>query len=150
MLFEVQRIYMDHCEDREIVFNQPLIKIKNEGIRHVFVNPFKYYVSKPPIICITIVKLQDGHYIMPHGIKCHPNTTLNDVKFIKEEVKDVKTIKKLKNTVVKTLSSKGDIEYTTTYYPKTNRYHCTCPGTWRSKGNCKHVKELRIKTEGGM
>lgn len=147
MLFEIQRTYMDDCEEREIVFNKPLIKIKNEGIKHVFVNPFKYYVSKPPILCVAIVKLQDEYYIMPHGIKCHPKTTLNDIKFIENKVKTIKVEEKV---VVKTPSSKGDIEYITTCYPNTGRYHCTCPGTWRSKGNCKHVKELRIKIEMKM
>ena len=36
-------------------------------------------------------------------------------------------------------------EYKTKYYPESGKFHCSCPGFWRSGGNCKHVKALKLK-----
>ena len=30
-------------------------------------------------------------------------------------------------------------EYTCSHYPKTGKWHCTCPDAMRTKGNCKHT-----------
>ena len=68
-------------------------------------------------------------------------------KIVVETVKP--KIKKTKETViVETLSSKGDKMYKTRFYPDTGNYSCTCPGTWMSNNNCKHIKKLRNEQEG--
>jgi len=79
-------------------------------------------------------------YIMPGWQECLPETRLEDVNWIKPKVK---VVKKLPTIVVETLSSKGDKTYITRFYPNTGNLTCTCPGTWMSNNNCKHIKKLR-------
>ena len=50
--------------------------------------------------------------------------------------------------MVETPSSKGDKIYKTRYYPDTGNFTCTCPGTWMSGNNCKHIKKLRLEVNG--
>jgi hypothetical protein len=51
-----------------------------------------------------------------------------------------------KKPIIETnVSGSGLGEYTTKYYPESGKFHCTCPGYWRSGGNCKHVKAMREK-----
>ena len=58
-----------------------------------------------------------------------------------------KTKKQRAKTIIKThISGSGLGEYTTKYYPESGKFHCTCPGYWRSGGNCKHVKQMRNET----
>ena len=89
------------------------------------------------------MKLGGKSYIMPGWQEVIEGTTLNDVIHIKPKVK-----KKAETIVVETLSSTSDITYKTRYYPDTNRFTCTCPGSWRSFGNCKHIKKLRLEING--
>ena len=78
-------------------------------------------------------------YIMPSWQKVDPNTTLKDITWIKPKVK-----KQRAKTVIKThVSGSGLGEYTTKYYPESGKYHCSCPDYWRSRGNCKHVKQMK-------
>ena len=83
----------------------------------------------------------DGkRYIMPTWQKVLPETRLEDINWIKPKGKKSKKQK----TIIKIHTSGSGLgEYTTKYYPDSDKYHCSCPGYWRSKGNCKHVKELR-------
>ena len=79
-------------------------------------------------------------YIVPIWQEVLPETTLDDINWIKPKLKS--RIKE--KPVIKThISGSGLGEYTTKYYPESGKYHCTCPGYWRSRGNCKHVKEMR-------
>ena len=81
-------------------------------------------------------------YIMPSWQKVDPNTTLKDINWIKPKPK-----KQRAKTIIKThISGSGLGEYTTKYYPESGKFHCTCPGYWRSGGNCKHVKQMRNET----
>ncbi len=73
---------------------------------------------------------------MPSDIEVHPLTTIDDVNWTKP---------KLKKETMKIEGSMGT--YKTTYDPNKKTYKCTCMGFWRSKGNCKHVKELREKNK---
>ena len=75
---------------------------------------------------------------MPLWKQVEPGTTLNDIHWIKPKPK-----RKFETIVVETLSSKGDKTYKTRFYPDTGKYTCTCPGTWMSNNNCKHIKKLR-------
>ena len=78
-------------------------------------------------------------YIVPIWQEVLPETTLDDINWIKPKLK-VK-----EKPVIKThISGSGLGEYTTKFYPESGKYHCSCPGYWRSSGNCKHVKEMKI------
>ncbi len=52
---------------------------------------------------------------------------------------------KQKPIIETNISGSGLGEYTTKYYPESGKFHCSCPGYWRSSGNCKHVKVMRTK-----
>ena len=90
-----------------------------------------------------IVKLGGKTYIVPSWQEVLPETRLEDINWIKPKIK-----KKAETVIVETLSSKGDKMYKTRYYPDTGNYSCTCPGTWMSNNNCKHIKKLRNEQEG--
>ena len=102
----------------------------------VWVKLFKY--THKHVLPPNIMKLGGKTYIMPGWQEVIEGTTLDDVIHIQPKVK-----KKAETIVVETLSSKGDKTYKTRYYPDTGNFTCTCPGTWMSGNNCKHIKKLR-------
>ena len=111
----------------------------------ILASRFKYSYKHPVFPPMLFTSPTDGKvYIVPTWQEVLPETTINDIEWIKPQTKNIKPTK-LSKVVVKNISSNGKDEYLTTYYPETERYHCTCPGTWRTQGNCKHVKELRLK-----
>lgn len=145
MLYEITRVYMDYYEDKEIISGNPRLSFKGEGIRGLYAKPFKYKVEKHNLLCTTIAKLSDKYYIMPQGIECHPDTTLNDILETKSEtqVKKEKEEKKLEQPKTwKFQSSSGNGTYTVRFTKK-GTLTCDCFGAIRSKGNCKHIKEVR-------
>ncbi len=96
---------------------------------------YDYEHHMPP----SLVNIGGKKYIVPIWKEVLPETTLDDINWIKPKLK-VK-----EKPVIKThISGSGLGEYTTKYYPESGKYHCTCPGYWRSRGNCKHVKEMKI------
>jgi hypothetical protein len=104
----------------------------------VNVQMFKYEY-KHDILPPTLTVLNGQKYIVPTWQKVDPNTTLNDIQWIKPKPKV-----KRKETVIKTFKSgSSDMTYTTKYYPTSGKYFCDCPGSWRSFGNCKHIKQMR-------
>ena len=104
----------------------------------VNVQMFKYEY-KHEIIPPHLATIGGKKYLMPLWKEVDPNTTLNDINWIKPKPK-----KQRAKTIIKThISGSGLGEYTTKYYPESGKYHCSCPGYWRSKGNCKHVKQMR-------
>tara|TARA_R110001592_G_scaffold188100_1_gene433094 strand:+ start:326 stop:763 length:438 start_codon:yes stop_codon:yes gene_type:complete len=104
----------------------------------VNVQMFKYE-HKHEITPPSLVVLNDKKYIVPTWKEVDPNTTLNDIQWIKPKSK----VKRSK-TVVKTFNSgSSDATYTTKFYPDSGKYFCDCPGSWRSFGNCKHIKQMR-------
>ena len=89
----------------------------------------------------SLANIKGKRYIVPTWQEVLPETTLDDINWIKPKIKKIlesKTITKIST------SSSGLGEYTTKYYPESGKYHCSCPGYWRSGGNCKHVKEMKI------
>jgi len=145
MLYEITRVYMDYYEDKEIISGNPKIPFRGEGIRNLYSRPFKYKVEKHNLLCTTIAKLSDKFYIMPQGIECHPDTTLNDIEEVKSEkqVKQEKEEKKLEQPKTwKFQSSSGNGTYTVRYTKK-GTLTCDCPGRWRAfDKRCKHIKEV--------
>jgi len=105
----------------------------------VNVQMFRYEYKHEVIPPGLFVDQEGQKYIVPTWQKVDPNTTLKDIEWIKPEPK-----KQRAKTVIEThISGSGLGEYTTKYYPESGKYHCSCPGYWRSKGNCKHVKQMR-------
>ena len=99
---------------------------------------YEYKGAIPP----ALATFSGQTYIVPSWQKVDPNTTLKDINWIKPKPK-----KHRAKTIIKThISGSGLGEYTTKYYPESGKFHCTCPGYWRSGGNCKHVKQMRNET----
>lgn len=105
----------------------------------VNVQMFKYEYKHEIIPPSLFVDQEGQKYIVPTWQKVDPNTTLKDIEWVKPKPK-----KQRAKTVIEThISGSGLGEYTTKYYPESGKYHCSCPGYWRSKGNCKHVKQMK-------
>ncbi len=99
------------------------------------VRPFKY-VSKSPFYGLVS---QDGKkFMVPDWLEVRPDTVYEDLKF------NAPRKKKEKPEIFEFESSSGNGTYKVRKMPD-GRLRCDCPGTWRTKGNCKHVKELRSK-----
>ena len=109
------------------------------GFGPTMVSRFQYEVKGgniPP----SILELNGKTYIMPWWKEVEPETTLKDINWIQPKPK-VK-----KQPIIETnISGSGLGEYKTKYYPESGKIHCSCPGFWRSGGNCKHVKALKLK-----
>jgi len=106
----------------------------------VAVRRYKYEYEHP-VLPPTILELNGKTYLMPLWKEVVKGTTIDDIEWIKPKPK-----KKRTEPVIETFTSgSSDSVYTTKYYPDSGNFHCTCPGSWRSRGNCKHIKELRNK-----
>lgn len=81
-----------------------------------------------------LVILNNKTYIVPGWRRVVRETKLSDIRHVKPQIREVP---------VPTPISK----YKTLYYPESGKYYCDCAGYWRSKGNCKHVKELKEKNK---
>jgi hypothetical protein len=107
--------------------------------KFVHVQVFKY-TYEHPLIPPSLFTGQDGQkYIVPTWQKVVPETTLNDIKWIKPEV--VKP-KPQKNEWLFESSSDPGHFYKVIQVGVT--YKCNCPGVWRAKDRqCKHIKEVK-------
>ena len=76
---------------------------------------------------------------MPWGVECHPKTTIDDIEVIKKR----KNKPRQPTDTWSFTSSNGNGTYKVTKHG--DKFKCNCMGFWRSKGNCKHVKEVRDK-----
>ena len=107
-----------------------------------FVNVRMFRYEHKGAIPPALATIGGQKYIMPSWQKVDPNTTLKDIQWIKPKPKV-----KRQETVIKTFKSgSSDAVYTTKYYPTSGKYFCDCPGSWRSFGNCKHIKQMRNET----
>jgi len=88
----------------------------------------------------SLANIGGKRYIMPTWQEVLPETTLKDINWIKPKIKIISKSKPITQTHI---SGSGLGEYTTKYYPDSGKYHCSCPGYWRSKGNCKHIKKMK-------
>jgi hypothetical protein len=134
MLYNVSITYDNGKTVNEITHssNPFTINPKQDGITSCKVIVHKYEIEHhlPPTIFIS--PTNNKKYLIPMWIEIHPDTTYDDVKWIKPKQK--KIIEHIEGSMGK---------YKTTYDPNKKTYKCTCMGFWRSKGNCKHVKSLR-------
>jgi hypothetical protein len=84
-----------------------------------------------------IIKLSGKTSIVPWWVEVPDNTTLEDIVWVRKE-KTTNT----KPGYFEIKSSSGKETYRVTKTPN-NKYHCTCPGYWRSKDHiCKHIKQV--------
>lgn len=95
------------------------------------VHCFRYEVKST--IKPALVTINGKRMIVPQWQEVHPETTIDDIVWVKPQ--------KRPRADVSVESSDG--KYKTTYNSQTKQFKCSCMGFWRSKGNCKHVKELR-------
>ena len=105
----------------------------------LWVRRYKYqYEHKlmPP----TLLKMNGKTYIMPIWKQVVNGTTLNDIEWVKPQ------IKKTEVEVFEFASASSGSMYTTKRFTKPDgevKFSCTCPGIWRAKDRrCKHIKSL--------
>ena len=139
MLYNVEIVYDDGRTTNGIVHSTKPITVhpKRDSIRTTKVNVHKYEIEHhlPPTIFNSPT---DGKkYLVPMWIEVHPETTYDDVKWIRPREKKI---------IEHIQGSMG--EYKTTYDPNKNVYKCTCLGYYRARakgGVCKHIKALQEK-----
>ena len=107
----------------------------------IFANRFKYEY-KGEVLPPTIASISGKTYLMPLWKEVDPNTTIDDINWIKPKPK----VKQEPIVVMTVSSSNADKTYKTVYYPDSGKFHCNCPSRWRaSDGKCKHIKSLEKK-----
>ena len=110
--------------------------------RLISVRKFKYEYVHPILSPRLYTSKQDGKtYIIPTWQEVHPQTTLNDIEWIKPEIGNKPEIKGVWE--FESSSSKGKF-----YSVKQNGLKLTCnfSGFWRAKDRekgCKHVQSVR-------
>lgn len=127
---------------KRIIHTEGALSIPGKGFgSSVIVNRFKYKYEHP-LMPPMIWKNNGKTYLMPLWQEVVDGTTVDDVEWIKPKPKAKK------EPVIETFASgSSNNTYTTKYYPESGKYYCSCPGSWRSQGNCKHIKTLRNKIE---
>jgi hypothetical protein len=100
----------------------------------VVIKRHMYQHTHPSIPPILMVDKEGNKRILPSWTKVHPKTTLEDIHWEKPKPKPKPKVWTFK-------SSSSD----TIYYTKVtgNKIKCSCPGYFRSRGNCKHVKQVK-------
>lgn len=103
--------------------------------KFVSVRVFKYehiHIYPPHIF-----EKENKKYILPTWQEIHPETTINDIEWIKEEVEKPK-----EQTSWKFKSNSSDAIYTV--HKIGDKLTCSCPGITRSKTkSCKHTEEVK-------
>ena len=108
----------------------------------VGVSRFKY-TYEHPILPPTIINspTTGKTYIVPAWMEVLPETTLNDIEWIKPEIK--KTVTEKQEPQTWKFESKSDPGSFYVVQVIGNKIKCNCPGVWRSKDRkCKHIKEV--------
>lgn len=82
-----------------------------------------------------------GTFHTPSWTKVHPKTTLNDIIF-----PELKVAKPKEKRIIEFASASSDKKYYVTVIDNKD-IKCSCPGFYRSSGNCKHVKEIKAKNQ---
>jgi hypothetical protein len=108
----------------------------------VGVSRFKY-TYEHPILPPTIINspTTGKTYIVPAWMEVLPETTLNDIEWIKPEIK--KSIIEKQEPQTWKFESKSEPGSFYVVQVIGNKIKCNCPGVWRSKDRkCKHIKEV--------
>tara|TARA_B110000503_G_scaffold18108_1_gene26472 strand:- start:423 stop:824 length:402 start_codon:yes stop_codon:yes gene_type:complete len=120
----------------EIVYSENALTLSPNEVNGTIISRHFY---KVPISNVRggFLTTNKGVFHTPSWTKVHPKTTLNDILFPEIKVAEPKE----KRTFEFASSSSDKKYYVTVIDSKTIK--CTCPGSWRSQGNCKHIKEVR-------
>jgi hypothetical protein len=115
-------------------------KFNPKGLgRFVGVKRFKYDYTHA-YISPALLNIGDKKYIVPDWKEVDPNTTLDDINWIRPKKQEPK----VEPNLFKFKSSSSDAVYIVRKIM--DSYKCNCPGYWRSKTReCKHIKELKNK-----
>jgi hypothetical protein len=108
----------------------------------VSVSRFKYTYEHPILPPSIIVSPTTGKtYIVPAWMEVLPETTLNDIEWIKPEIK--KSVIEKQEPQTWKFESKSDPGSFYVVRQVGITFKCNCPGVWRSKDRkCKHIKEV--------
>lgn len=118
--------------------NGPLkLDVQGENIDSSVVSRLSYEYKEPILPPSLFTNLQGKKFIVPTWQEVHPETTLDDINWIKPEVKvkaKIETVEVGKYVI----KFNGNKEY----------YTCNCQGFWRVKDKsvgCKHIQEYKAK-----
>lgn len=129
-----------HLKTR-IVYSKGGLSVSPKFGSPIYVQRFRYKCEG--IIKPSIVTLPTGTFIVPDWEKVDPNTTLEDIEWIKPKKKVVEKTKIIKHEFESSSSNKV---YVTKEYHKTDgsiSYSCNCFGSVRAKdGKCTHIKSI--------
>jgi hypothetical protein len=129
-----------HLRSRIIYLEGTQFTYKPKGLgKFIAAQPFKYEYEGllPPGLFVTS---EGDKYIVPIWKKVHPQTTKDDIIWTKPSY--IIPTKEVKQWEFK--SSSSDQIYKVTQNDN-NELKCNCMGFFRSRGNCKHVKEVKQK-----
>jgi hypothetical protein len=135
MLYKVEKRFNNGTVINELVYSEGAYSSKEQDIVYCNVNLFKYKYEGSILPPTLINSPRTGErFIVPTWQLVHPNTTLNDIEWVKPHAPTLKSIK------YEVTGSNGD-KYNTVFNPNTNKWKCSCPGSWRAKnGICKHIQ----------
>ena len=80
-----------------------------------------------------LVQFNGKTYIVPGWRRVSKDTRLSNIRHVKPQISEVPV---------------PISKYKTVYYPESGKAYCDCMGYFRSKGNCKHVKALKLENNG--
>ena len=145
-LWKVQTKFDSGEYKDEIIYNEGpyVIHPKKDKIKSCVARKFLYEVEES-LIPPRLFETGGKKYIVPDWIEVHPKTTMDDVKIIKKEIREVK-----RNYVVKDIYTvqSGSNEYKVRHNPTTDQWDCNCQGylIWRS--SCKHIIYIKDGEKG--
>jgi hypothetical protein len=100
MLHELHLEYDDGRTETKLIHTIPGEQItiypQRDNIKHSWHKVFKYVLPKHNLLTKAIVKFGDKYVIMPHGIECHPKTTMDDIVIVDEPIEKPPKIKEVK------------------------------------------------------
>jgi len=142
MLKELVIEYGDGRKETKIVLNKDAeVSPLRDDITFCHCRPFKYKVEKHEYLPLAIARLYDKVVIMPAGIECHPETTLDDIIVIDNSPEAKPEPKPREKRTWKFDSASSDGFYTVR--ENMGKISCNCMGVWRAKDRrCKHIKEV--------
>ena len=80
-------------------------------------------------------------YVLPAWIEVPDDTTMDQVEWIKPKAAPKAWTEGTLAFIWK--PEMGENKYNTHFHQQSNKFYCSCPGFWRAKGECKHVKALK-------
>ncbi len=139
-LWEFKSLNKHNNYRKRIIHTKGALSIPGSGFGpSVFARRFKYKYEHP-VMPPGLFEVNNKKYIVPSWKEVLLETELEDIEWVKPKPKRTEPI-----IETHVSSSNAEVKYKTTYYPDSGKFYCTCPGSWRSYGNCKHIKKLKTK-----